>query len=79
MEALIIVLALFGLVITALGIALTVRLWTVLGMHRQAMHALHQELSQRRLERQMETRSRVVAEESGSPHSIWRTGPSTGV
>lgn len=51
MEALLILLVLVALALLGLGIAFTVRLWSVLGMHRQAMHALHQELAQRRVPR----------------------------
>lgn len=51
MEALILVLVLAGLIAITFGIAFYVRLWSTLGMHRQAMHALHQELAQQRLGR----------------------------
>jgi hypothetical protein len=52
MEALLLIGVLIGLLGLVLGIAFYVRLWSTLGMHRQAQHALHQELTQRRLERQ---------------------------
>jgi hypothetical protein len=51
MEALLLIGVLAGLLGLVLFIALYARLWSTLGMHRQAMHALHQELAQRRVPR----------------------------
>jgi len=51
MEALLLVGVLIGLLGFVLGVAFYARLWSTLGMHRQAMHALHQELAQRRVPR----------------------------
>jgi hypothetical protein len=51
MEVLVIVLVLAGLVGLVIGVAFYVRLWSTLGMHRQAMHALHQHLSAQRVPR----------------------------
>lgn len=84
MEVLLILVALLGLAFLVLSVALTARLWSTLGMHRQAMHALHQELSQRNLARRMrhdrEAEYQAASTEpSSSPHSIWRTGPGTGI
>jgi hypothetical protein len=52
MEALLIVLALTGLALFVLGVMYLRLTWTTLVMHRQAMHALHQELSSRGQDRQ---------------------------
>jgi hypothetical protein len=52
MEVLLVLLVLIGLGTLVLGVAFYVRLWSTLGMHRQAMHALHQELAQRRVPRE---------------------------
>lgn len=51
MEALLLIGVLAGLLGLFLSVALYARLWSTLGMHRQAMHALHQELAQRRVPR----------------------------
>ncbi len=63
MEALLLFAVLVGLVLAGLGVAFYARLWSTLGMHRQAMHALHQELSYARLLRH--TTSSVPPQEPG--------------
>lgn len=80
MEALILVLTLVGLGLLVLGVAFYVRLWSVLGMHRRAMHALHQELAQRRVPRVVPNASESTSPPSAepSPHTRWR-GPGTGI
>jgi hypothetical protein len=51
MEALVLLLVLAGLAGFGLGVAFYVRLWSTLGMHRQAMHALHQHYAAQRVPR----------------------------
>jgi hypothetical protein len=70
MGAAVLVFVLVGLGVLVLGAALTARLWTTLGMHRMAMHALHQELAERRIARretriqegQYGTRASIISE-----------------
>lgn len=83
MEALVLVLALVGLGLLVLGVAFYVRLWSVLGMHRQAMHSLHQELAQRRVPRVVPGPPLApnISESTSPPsipHTRWR-GPGTGI
>jgi hypothetical protein len=46
--ALIFLVLLLGLAAGVIGVAFYVRLWSTLGMHRQAMHALHQHYAAQR-------------------------------
>ncbi len=51
MEALLLIGVLAGLLGLVLAVAFYVRLWSTLGMHRQAMHALHQHYVAQRVPR----------------------------
>lgn len=55
MEALVVVLFILGTALLGAGVAFLVLTWSTLTTHRQAMHALHQELMQRRLAEQRAT------------------------
>lgn len=63
MGTLLIVCVLLGLVAAALVVAFYARVWSTLGVHRRAMDALHQELSQRRLDAQFARQQRITTEE----------------
>lgn len=52
MEVLVVALCLSAILGGVLGGMFLRLVWTTLVMHRQAMHALHQELSQRRMNRE---------------------------
>lgn len=49
MEGLLLGVVLIGLIVLTLGLAMFGRLWSTLGMHRMAMHALHQHLARETL------------------------------
>jgi hypothetical protein len=66
MEALVFISGFIGLFVLCFALALWARLWSTLGMHRQAMHALHQELSQRSLDRRSGRARGLAAEQSSS-------------
>lgn len=87
MAALIIILFLAGLVVVGFAVAFYARLWSTLGMHRQAMHALHQRIQHDRLAALREQpgqaqpanpdttdwNSRSAQDQRHSPHTRWNT------
>lgn len=80
MAVLIVIVALAGLVLAGFAVAFYARLWSTLGMHRQAMHALHQHIAQQRVPRAAEPpanpdgtdwNSRSAQDQRHSPHTRW--------
>lgn len=72
MEALLFLLGLAGLAAFVLGIAFYARLWSTLGMHRQAMRELHLYLNDRRASMHVPPRTPQVPPQPG-PHTRWNT------
>lgn len=73
MEGILLLVIVLGLVVSALGVAFTARVWTTLGEVRRAANALHQELSWKRLQREQAVKQNPLGHvpEQESPHKRW--------